>query len=144
MAQEYMFKVKGINSGEIWEEHSQVPDGQNPEKYFQGLLKSWNKDFPDNQRRLIKVLNETDNAFCEFTEKINNFTISRNGEMYDIWQCKLCKLYVKRPTVEMPQRKCKPDQSCLECNKIFVSVKSLQKHNERNNHKTPNWIPDGV
>lgn len=143
MGQEYIFRVKEINSGKIWNEPAEVPDNTIPELYFQGLIKSWNKDFPDKQRELIEVVNKSDKRYCEL-EKVNMMTISKNNEMYDILHCKKCGIYIKRHTIETPTLICEPKKTCRDCNKIFKTEKGLLKHNKKGKHKIPDWLPDGV
>ena len=138
------FKIKSSAVG-IYEEDAKVPDDcEDPKTFFtKEYLESWNKEFPKDQREILEVIGDTGVEYC-IMDKINTMTVSRNGESYDVWQCTKCKIYYKRSSLEMPDRKCLPKLSCIPCNKLFVTEKGLELHNKRNNHKMPDWIPDGV
>jgi len=137
---EYSVKVKGLNSGESWIETITVGDNEDPRKNFEGLLASWNKDYPDNQRKLLQIIGKTGVIFCNW-DKLNNVTISRDGVLYDILFCSKCGNRYQRNTFFTPSKiECRPSRTCAQCCKVFKTEKGLEKHNARDNHQMPRML----
>lgn len=96
-------------------------------------------------RKFVRIVGKTGIFHCIF-RKMNMFTVLRNDAVYDIIQCTRCKIYRKRVGLDGSSTYiiCKPELTCLECNKIFKTQKGYDKHDVKNKHRTPEWIPDGV
>ena len=73
-------------------------------------------------------------------------TVIKNGECYDVIQCKTCGFIRKRHGLEESPLGivCYPETTCTDCNRIFKTQKGHDNHKEKNKHKTPEWLPDGV
>ena len=149
MIQEYIFVVKEKGKNETWEEKASISENETPEQHFEKILKDWNKDFPDSQRELVKVIGKSGIIFCDFGNgKVNQLTILRNNLTYDILICKNCKIFKRRfglgENFPYESTKCYPDLSCNECNKVFKTEKGIKNHKMKDKHKIPDWLPDGV
>jgi len=143
---EFNFEVENIDRKTTHIEPNPVPEGKDPVEHFNELLESWNKDYPNDRRKLIKVIGETGVRYCSL-EKVNYFTISRGDDIYDLMSCKNCGLVFQRFGLGQNfsnYKICKPHLVCNKCNKIFANSAGLNAHNKRGNHKLPNWYPDGV
>lgn len=144
---EVKFKMKSTVAG-IYIEDILVPDDESdPKKYFiEKYLNNWNQTNDKDKREIIEMFGNTGIKYCTL-EKVNMFTISRGYSSYDILICKNCKMYYQRfgLGIGFPKEiKCNPELNCNECNKSFKTIKLLLKHNEKNKHKIPDWLPDGV
>ena len=143
---EYSFEVKNLFSNTTYIEQDAVPEGEDPTKHFNKLIESWNNDFPNDRRELIRVIGQTGVKFCDFY-KVNNWTVSRGNEIYDLMACKNCFMVFQRFGVGQTfnyKTVCRPHLVCKKCNKVFVNSAGLNAHNKRGKHKLPNWYPDGV
>lgn len=147
-----------IKTDKEYDEDIPIPEGQDPETYIKDLLEKFNieedrrhkanPDYKIYHRKFIRLEGETGKqreimVKCKST-KYNTITITRGDEMYDLYQCENCKFMRKRPTVEWHEAFCFPDRVCTQCNKLFVTVRTLAFHNKRGNHRLPDWFPDGV
>ncbi len=154
---EYEFDVKMVDSGEIFTDKTDIPEGKDPEVFIKKLLDKFNKEedeiqkqHPDRKtqyREFVKLKEATGRIFCLMGEKVNKITIMRDNQVYDILQCKTCGLFRKRHGLGENfnySPECFPDLTCNECNKTFKTKKSFDTHKQKANHKTPSWIPDGV
>jgi len=152
------FKVKLVGSKDIWEESDFVPDGVDPQTHFENVVKMFNEEedrrhkdhrkYQATYRELVSVGDSTGKkkVICNF-DKLNTMTILRDKQVYDLMKCKNCKLILKRIGLGQGfdyDRECHSELVCTQCNKQFKSEKNLTMHNERGNHKTQIWYPDGI
>lgn len=155
---EVKFYWKELKEGKEYDEDIAIPPDKDAEAYIKDLLVKFNaeedhrhKQNPDYKiyyREFIRLEGETGKhreimVRCVST-KYNTLTITRGDEMYDLYLCKNCKMIRKRPTVEWNEAFCFPERVCTQCNKLFVTVRTLAFHNKRANHRLPDWFPDGV
>ena len=61
---EFNFEVENIDRKTTHIEPNPVPEGKDPVEHFNELLESWNKDYPNDRRKLIKVIGETGVRYC--------------------------------------------------------------------------------
>ncbi|KKL78889.1 hypothetical protein LCGC14_2020380 [marine sediment metagenome] len=151
MTFEIKIQTKDIKAGYIMDETLDVPEGKDPKQYAEQQIKRFNDIEKErygtkgNPRELVSIGEKTGVIFCVF-KKVNNVTIIRNNNPYDILICSNCKIFIRRfglnPTPT--QIKCYPELTCNECNKVFKSQKRYDNHTKIKYHITPEWMPDGV
>src|SRR3990172_8895184 len=152
--QEIKFKTLDVESNKIFDEADVVPDGVDPKQHLEDLLIKFNAEenrrhkinsqYIPQLRRLVSYDGMTGKIKsigrnCEFGDKINTITVSRGNLMYDLYRCLNCKIVGRRMGFAALEVTCYPERSCVKCNKVFSSEKGLEKHNERENHKLPDW-----
>jgi len=155
-------QIKFITMQKNWKEPmnevTDIPTDADPKEALDELMKEYNDEedrrsksnskYRPEHREIISIEGETGikKTFCDW-EKINTITINKNNEFYDIMYCKGCKEFSKRYGLGENfsyNTECHPETFCDKCNKRFKTENGLQKHNELDNHKTPEWLPDGV
>lgn len=155
-------QIKFITMQKNWKEPvnevTDIPINANPKEEIEKILKEYNieedrrsktsSEYKAIYRELVSIEGESGlkKTFCDW-KKINPVTVTKNDESYDIMYCEGCKEFNKRHGFGENfwyNRECHPETFCSECNKRFTSKKGLEKHNERDNHKQPEWLPDGV
>lgn len=144
---EIRIKVKFLDSGEVYEENMGVPEDAEPLQYVKEAIQYFNNNRYANEspREFVEVIGETGINYCN-VYKVNSMTVSRGRSFYDVWRCEVCRLFYQRFGLSgrPPSIMCTPKQVCLDCNKVFKTEKALVKHKEKNRHKPPAWLPDGV
>lgn len=156
---EVKFKTLNIETNTIFDESDAVPDGVDPKQHVEDLLLRFNEEenrrhkmnpnYTPQLRKLVSIEGLTGKTItgyklCELGDKINTITVSRGNLMYDLYKCINCKLVRRRFGFAPVEVSCYPERSCVPCNKVFKTKLGLKKHNERGNHKLPDWFPDGV
>lgn len=155
---EIKFKLKIPNTDDVWEETDYVEEGEDPQTHFENLIKTFNEEedrrkkqhpnYKPSYRELISVGESTgkEKTICDF-HKINTSTIGRKGTNYDLMRCSICEIIIQRFGLGLGfdyKRECHTELVCKQCNKQFKTEVNLKKHNDRGNHDTQDWYPDGV
>jgi len=125
-------KINNLGRNGIpWNETFVVPDNEDPKIAIQRQLDEFNRierqRYGENAqiRILVEICNEDqeDQIACEFEK-------SGMEGIYDVYQCKRCKLVFKRFGLSGPPRTklCHPERVCIPCNKEFISIQNALKH----------------
>ena len=134
------FQTRNVSTGEIMNEEANVTSTKDARMELQALISQFNATelarYGDNAqlRELVAVDTGQQGQLQHDWHKKNLIGVhDKHGRIVDTWQCRGCKMLRKVVTLDgVPHGgDCFPERTCRVCGKVFVSAKSLARHQQR-------------